>query len=126
MNGGWELVRIGEQLVNALYPAEPGAAAHEAPQPGPRLYYPPTRSDFQRLKDALEREWLDQLCGIVGLEKTQLPILWDADFMYGEKAANGVDTFVLCEINVSSVYPFPDDALGPLAAETLAQIGRCR
>jgi hypothetical protein len=113
---------FGEQLVNALYPAEPGAAAHETPQPGPRLYYPPTRPDFRRLKNRLEREWLDQLCSIVGVEKVQLPILWDADFMYGEKDANGADTYVLCEINVSSVYPFPDDALGPLAAETLAQI----
>jgi hypothetical protein len=117
---------FGEQLVNAFYPAEPGAAAHEAPLPGPRLYYPPTRPDFQRLKNRLESEWLDQLCSIVGVEKAQLPILWDADFMYGEKDANGVDTYVLCEINVSSVYPFPDDALGPLAAETLVQVARGR
>jgi hypothetical protein len=46
--------------------------------------------------------------------------------MYGEKDANGADTYVLCEINVSSVYPFPDDALQPLAAETLVQIARSR
>ena len=117
---------FGEQLVNALYPAEPGAAANSAPQPGTRLYYPPTRADFQRLKDRLEREWLDQLCGIVGIEKAQLPILWDADFLYGEKDADGADTYVLCEINVSSVYPFPDDALGPVVAATLAQIERLR
>jgi hypothetical protein len=115
---------FGEQLVNALYPAEPGAAANSAPQPGPRLYYPPTRADFQRLKDRLEREWLDQLCGIVGVEKAQLPILWDADFLYGEKDADGADTYILCEINVSSVYPFPDDALGPIATATLAQMQR--
>jgi hypothetical protein len=115
---------FGEQLVNALYPAEPGATAHEAPQPGPRLYYPSTRPDFQRLKNSLERKWVDQLCSIVGVEKAQLPILWDADFMFGEKDARGADTYVLCEVNVSSVYPFPDDALGPLAAETLVQIAR--
>jgi hypothetical protein len=119
---GDRVAGFGEQLVNALHPAEPGAPANSAPQPGPRLYYPPTRADFQRLKDKLEREWLDQLCGIVGVDKAQLPILWDADFLYGEKDADGADTYVLCEINVSSVYPFPDDALGPLAAETLAQI----
>jgi hypothetical protein len=117
---------FGEQLLNALYPAEPGADAATAPQPGPRLYYPPTRADFQRLKDRLEQEWLDQLCDIVGVEKTQLPILWDADFLYGEKGADGADTYILCEINVSSVYPFPDDALHPLAAETLAQLERLR
>ena len=58
------------------------------------------------------------------LEKAQLPILWDADFLYGQKDADGADTYILCEINVSSVYPFPDDALGPLAAETFAQIER--
>ena len=67
-----------------------------------------------------------ELCSMVGVEKSQFPILWDADFMYGEKDANGADTYVLCEINVSSVYPFPDDALGPLAAETLVQIARTR
>jgi hypothetical protein len=117
---------FGEQLVNALYPAPPRTPPSDAPQPGPRHYFPPTRPDFQRLKDKLEREWLDQLCSIVALEKTRLPILWDADFMYGEKDADGADTYVLCEINVSSVYPFPDDALGPLAAETLVQIARTR
>jgi hypothetical protein len=82
--------------------------------------------DFQRLKDKLEREWLDQLCGIVGLEKAQLPILWDADFLYGARDADGADTYILCEINVSSVYPYPDDALGPLAAATLQQLERLR
>ena len=117
---------FGEQLVNALYPAEPGAAATSALQPGARLYYPPTRADFQRLKDRLEGQWLDQLCGIVGLEKGQLPILWDADFLYGEKDAAGEDTYILCEINVSSVYPFPDDALGPLVDAMLAQLAQLR
>jgi len=113
---------FGEQLVNALYPAAPETPMGEAPQPGPRHYFPPSRPDFQRLKEKLEREWLDELCQLLGLEKSQLPVLWDADFLYGPKDVDGVDTFVLCEINVSSVYPFPADALAPLAAETLAQI----
>jgi len=113
---------FGEQLVNALYPAAAGALTSDAPQPGPRHYFPPTRSDFQGLKEKLEREWLDELCGLVGLEKSQLPVIWDADFLYGPKDADGADTFVLCEINVSSVYPLPKDALVPLVAETLARI----
>ena len=37
-----------------------------------------------------------------------LPVLWDADFLYGPRTASGDDTYVLCEINVSSVIPFPD------------------
>jgi hypothetical protein len=113
---------FGEQLVNMLYPSPVGSPASEAPLPGPRLYYPPTRADFQRLKNQLERHWVDELCQIVGLAKSQLPVLWDADFLYGPKDADGADTYVLCEINVSSVYPFPPTAMAPLVAETLARI----
>jgi hypothetical protein len=113
---------FGEQLVNALYPAAPGSPVSEAPQPGPRHYFPPTRSDFQRLKERLEHEWVDELCRLLGLVRSQLPVIWDADFLYGPKDATGADTFVLCEINVSSVYPLPEEALVPLAAETLARI----
>ena len=42
--------------------------------------------------------------------------------MYGPKDASGDDTYVLCKINVSSVYPFPDEALEPLAEETLRRV----
>jgi len=111
---------FGEQLINALYPA--GAAPADAPQPGPRLYYPPTRSDFQRLKNRLEREWLPEMCRVLSIDPAELPVIWDADFMYGPKDAAGEDTYVLCEINISSVYPFPDEALMPLAEETLRRL----
>jgi hypothetical protein len=117
---------FGEQLVNALYPAALRTRPSEAPQPGPRHYFPPTRHDFQRLKDKLEGEWLDELCRLLELEHSELPVIWDADFLYGPKDTEGIDSFVLCEINVSSVYPFPDNALGPLAAETLVQLARGR
>jgi len=110
---------FGEQIVNALYPSDAGTTA---PQPGSRHYFPATRPDFQRLKEKLEREWLDELCRLVGLDKSRLPVIWDADFLYGPKDTDGTDTYVLCEINVSSVYPFPDDALMPLVAETLTRI----
>ena len=74
------------------------------------------------MKQRLEGEWLNELCRLLGLQKSQLPVIWDADFLYGPKDAEGADTFVLCEINVSSVYPFPEDALAPLAAVTLARL----
>jgi hypothetical protein len=107
------VVGFGEQLVNALHPTQP---------PGPRLYYPATRSDFARLKDSIEKEWLGGLCAAVTLDPAQLPVIWDADFLYGPKTADGDDTYVLCEINVSSVYPFPDEALAPLASEVRARL----
>jgi hypothetical protein len=94
---------FGEQLVNALYPAEPSAAANSAPQPGPRLYYPPTRVDFQRLKDKLEQEWLGQLCDVVGVDKAQLPILWDADFLCGEKDSDGAKSWSTARVYQSAI-----------------------
>lgn len=113
---------FGEQLVNMLYPAPPEALPSEAPQPGPRHYFPPTRPDFQRLKAKLEHEWIAQMCDLLDLDRAQLPVLWDADFLYGPRDASGADTFVLCEINVSSVYPFPQDALAPLVAHTMRRM----
>jgi hypothetical protein len=119
---GDRVAGFGEQLVNALYPAAPEADPCTATEPGPRLYYPPTRPDFQPLKDKMENEWLAELCEILALDAARLPVVWDADFLYGQKNPSGADTYVLCEINVSSVYPFPDEALAPLAAATLAQL----
>ena len=121
---GDQVAGFGEQRVNALYPPPPGALPSEAPQPGPRHYFPPTRPDFQRLKEKLEREWIAEMCGLLELDRSQLPVLWDADFLYGPKDPAGADTFVLCEINVSSVYPFPQDALQPLVANTLRRMNR--
>ena len=87
-----------------------------------RLYYLPTRADFQRLKTRLEGKLIEELCRIVGVDRSDLPVLWDADFLCGPKDATGADSYVLFEINASSVYPFPDDALAPLAPETRARL----
>ena len=62
------------------------------------------------------------MCRTLGLKSHELPVLWDADFLYGPKDAADNNTYVLCEINVSSVYPFPPDALQPLVANTMARI----
>ena len=51
-----------------------------------------------------------------------LPVLWDCDFLLGPKDANGKDTYVLCEINVSSVAPFPESALPHIAEATAVQV----
>jgi hypothetical protein len=74
----------------------------------------------------METEWLDALCQTLQMETRSLPILWDADFLYGPKTASGEDTHVLCEINVSSVYPFPEEALEPLARATRERLSARR
>ena len=105
---------FGHQEINALHP--------HTTQPGPRLYYPPNDPRLQAIKEKMETEWIGELCELLGIESARLPIIWDADFLFGPRTATGDDTFVLCEINVSSVYPFPDSALVPLARLTRERI----
>jgi hypothetical protein len=104
---------FGQQSINALHP---GAAGEPAPQPGPRLYHAADLPQFQQLKELLETGWVEMLCARVGLTREQLPFLWDCDFMLGEPAGAASERYVLCEINVSSVSPFPPSAIQPLVS----------
>ncbi len=97
---------FGHQAINALYPAPDGVPPEEAPQPGPRLYYPPDLPDFQTLKHKLEQNWIAELQKLLDIPTESLPVLWDADFLLGPKDHDD-DTYVLCEVNVSSVAPYP-------------------
>jgi hypothetical protein len=41
-------------------------------------------------------------------------LLWDADFLLGQREVAASERYVLCEINVSSVAPFTESAIRPL------------
>jgi hypothetical protein len=114
---------FGHQAVNALYPAIGDAPA---PEPGPRLYHDASLPQFQGLKRRLETEWIELLRRQVGLAREQLPLLWDCDFMFGEPTPEQPERFVLCEINVSSVSPFPPSAIEPLVSAAKARLERPR
>jgi hypothetical protein len=107
---------FGVQAVNALHPGEP--------TPGPRLYHGPDMPEFQALRQLLESQWVEQLRQCVGVPRERLPLLWDCDFMLGERAEGQPERYVLCEINVSSVSPFPPSSIGPLVAATKAHLTR--
>jgi hypothetical protein len=119
---GDRVAGFGHQQINALFPAPPGASPAEAPQPGPRLYHPPTVPQFQDVKRKMEQEWVDALCQSIQIDRRNLPVVWDADFLLGPRDASGNDTYVLCEINVSSVFPFPNEVLTQLARLTMERI----
>jgi hypothetical protein len=115
---------FGHQAVNALHP--------ESTMPGPRLYHGPELAGFQALRRQLESTWVTLLSERVGLARERLPLLWDCDFLFGEPAEGGAagatgataaERFVLCEINVSSVSPFPPSAVGPLVAAVRRRLG---
>ena len=66
-------------------------------------------------------EWVPQMVEILGINPGSLPVIWDADFRYGPRDAAGVDSYVLCEINVSSCFAIPDDAPAAIAKLALAR-----
>lgn len=106
---------FGHQAINALHPY--------VPTPGPRLYHDADFAEFQTLRGQLESSWVTLLRERVGLARERLPLLWDCDFMLGEPAADGAQRFVLCEINVSSVSPFPPSAIVPLVGAVRRRLG---
>ena len=113
---------FGHQAINALFPAPPGATPTKAPEPGPRFYHPPTKPEFQALKQKLERQWIPAVQQLLEIETVDLPILWDCDFLLGPKNENGEDSYVLCEINVSSVAPYPEAAVPYIVDATVARL----
>lgn len=116
---GARVAGFGYQEINALYPVTP-ADDFVRRQPSRRHYYTEQCMLFQPLRQRLEQTWLPALCRTVGVAEDDLPLLWDADFFFGEKA----DVYLLCEINASCVSPFPESAITPLIEELKRRLAR--
>lgn len=119
-----KVVGFGHQKIKALIPPPPEGPDAPAAQPGPRNMYGPDAVQFQALRTKMEAEWTPQMMEALGIKQNSLPIIWDADFLYGPRNAAGEDTYVLCEINVSSVFAIPDEAPAAIARLTRERLGR--
>ena len=75
------------------------------------MYHPPTKPEFQAIKHKLEQKWVPAVQQLLKIETESLPILWDCDFLLGPKGDKGEDSYVLCEINVSCVVPYPESVV---------------
>jgi hypothetical protein len=117
-----KVVGFGHQLVKALVAPPPEGLASEAARPGPRIMHPATAAPFQPLRTRMESDWTPQMIQLLSIDIESLPIIWDADFLYGPRTASGEDTYVLCEINISSVFPFPEQAPPEIARRALARL----
>jgi hypothetical protein len=117
---------FGLQAVNALHPAVAGDGSAQAPTPTTRHYHSSDLPSVQGLKQRLESEWVPQLEQKLGIRREDLPLLWDCDFLLGERASEGDERYVLCEINVSSVAPFPDSAIEPLVTAAVSRVDTAR
>jgi len=112
---------FGHQAVVALYPPD---ETGQARQPGPRLYSDAQDPRFQELRQNLEHKWIGMLCEQLEMDVCALPLLWDADFLLGDRPADSAERHVLCEINVSSVSPLPESAIQPLVEATCQELRR--
>jgi hypothetical protein len=121
-----KVVGFGHQLIKALLPPPPEGPDSPAAQPGPRIMHGADAAPFQRLRAKMEAEWTPQMMEVLGIDAASLPIVWDADFLYGPRTASGEDSYVLCEINVSSVFAIPDQAPAAIARLALSRLRSAR
>lgn len=100
---GTKVTGFGYQEVNALYPNK---------LPGQRYYFSEDCGLFSDLKKVMENNWVPQLQQITGIENEMLPVIWDADFFINNvNATDASKKYSLCEINTSSVSPFPESSI---------------
>jgi len=113
-----EVIGFCHQWPRGLLDIDLAAPPPERPRP---VMEGPDVPAYQRLRRLAEDQWAPQMASILGLNLTDLPVVWDADFLYGPKDASGNDTYVLCEINISAVWPFPPMGAPTVAANALAR-----
>ncbi len=98
--------------------------------PSPKTMYSPDEPAFAELRQRLETEWVPGMRAILGLAPDDVPALWDIDLLLADPAPGSphraVGRFVLCEVNASSVIPFPPDAPARIAAHVTRALGRRR
>jgi hypothetical protein len=121
-----KVVGFGHQLIKALIPPPPEGPNSPAAQPGPRIMHGADAAPFQALRAKMEYEWTPQMMEVLGINVASLPVIWDADFLYGPKTASGEDSYVLCEINVSSCFAIPDQAPAAIARSVLKRLSNTR
>jgi hypothetical protein len=117
-----KVVGFSRQFIKALIPPPAEGPDSPAAQPGPRIMHGADAEPFEALRAKMEGEWTPQMMEVMGIDAGSLPIIWDADFLYGPRTASGEDTCVLCEINVSSVFAIPDQAPAAIARLALNRL----
>ena len=124
--GADRVVGFGHQFIKALIPPPPEGPDSPAAQPGPRIMHGADTEPFQALRAKMETEWTPQMMETLGIDAASLPIIWDADFLYGPRTRSGEDSYILCEINVSSVFATPDQAPAAIARIALSRLRSAR
>ena len=112
---GAKVAGFGYQEINALYPSQGPQI-----QPGKRYYYTEKCGLFSDLKKQMEQSWIQKLSAQCKVELKNLPVLWDCDFFISDETKP--QKYVLCEINVSCVSPFPVSAIPYMYNEVMQRL----
>jgi hypothetical protein len=91
------------------------------------MYPPPEEPALAQLRERMETDWVPSMMSHLGLELDRLPALWDVDLLLADPAgpeSGAPGRFVLCEVNASSVIPFPTEAPTRVAAHVSDAIHR--
>src|SRR5215472_1159227 len=123
---GDKVAGYGHQLIKALVPPPPEGPDSPAAQPGPRIMHGPDATPFQALRAKMENEWTPAMMAVLGIDAASLPVIWDADFLYGPQTPSGEGSYVLCEINVSSCFAVPNQAPASVARSVLKRLSNAR
>jgi len=114
---GNKVAGFGYQEINALYEADIDGTKVYVP-PGKRYYFTENCGLFADLKAIMENSWVPQLQHEQDIADEMMPVIWDADFFINNiSSPAAIGKYALCEINVSSVSPFPPGAIRFMVAE---------
>ena len=111
-----QVVGFAHQYPAGLRPANAGE-----PPPGKQFESLEARP-FQRLRELVEDRWVPQMQQLLDLDTPVLPVIWDIDFLHGPETEAGEERFVLCEINASSTFAFPEHAMPGVAKAAIERI----
>jgi hypothetical protein len=115
-----KVVGFAHQYPGGLRPSSAGD-----PPPGKR-FEEAGATEFRELRDRVDGEWLPELQRLLQLDPDDLPVIWDIDFLYGPETGSREESYVLCEINASSTFAFPEHAMPGVARAALARIAANR
>ncbi len=119
-----ELVGFCHQWPKGLLDADPASPPNEDRRVSEMQG--PDAPGLESLRRRCEAEWVPEMARLFTLDARELPVIWDADFLFGTRGDDGdgpSSGYVLCEINVSAVWPFPPMASATIARNTVGRIG---
>ena len=112
--GADKVVGFGHQFIKALIPPPPEGPNQTRPSRARASCIRLPRGSFRAYGQKWKSEWTPQMMQLLDIDAGSLPIIWDADFSMG-RATRRPGHLRALRINVSSVFPFPEQAPSEIA-----------